>query len=227
MNTAYVDLIVGTFFPLRREVCWTVPLGGGSTPDTLLFYNIDTGQWRKEDKVMRYVDAWLTYSTFTWNDLIAELGGTGAVWADAGTTTWAYYTSAIKKLVYANTDGHLYQHASEGLAGANLDGYRIEPMMHFGDPKRYDFLSEIWFDIGYSGNFSIDVSWRGGDTAGEVEGESWTSLVSVSCDDNARPVLNVNQNQRYHQIKWGTDLKNEKFEINGITFIYDPSSGTV
>ncbi len=226
MNTAYLDLIVGTYYPLRREVVWTAPFDGGSTPSHLLFYNIDSKQWRVEDKAMRYVDNWQIYSDFTWADFIAAIGGTG-VWSDAGSNTWAYYTAQRRKLVYAPTDGHLYDHTTEALATAALNGYRIEPMLSFGDPKRYDLLAEIWFDIGFSGSFSIDVSWRGGDTAGEVEGESWTSLGSISCDDNARPVLPVNQNQRLHQIKWGTNLADEKFEVNGITFIYKPSSGTV
>ena len=229
MNTTYTNLIVGGYSPLRREVVWTAPFGGGSTPDTLLFYNIDTKKWRIEDKVMRYVDAWQMFSDFTWNDLIAELGGTGAVWADAGSSTWAFYTAERKRLVYSNTDGQLYYHTSEGINTGNLDGYRIEPIMGFGDPKRYDNLAEIWFDIGYSGDFEIDVSWRGGDTAGEVEAASWTSIGSISCNSIDRPVLNVSptQNQRLHQIKWGTNLKNEKFEVNGITFRYTPSSGTV
>jgi hypothetical protein len=227
MHTGFVNLIVGTYYPFHREVVWTVPLGGGSTPDALLFYNIDTGQWRKEDKVMRYVYSWQMYSDFTWNDLITELGGSGAIWTDAGASTWAYYTSERNRLVYANTDGQLYYHTSEGIAGANLDGYRIEPILSFGDPKRYDKLQEVWFDIGYSGNFSIDVSWRGGNTVGEVNDASWISLGSISCNDNARPFLPVNRNQRLHQIKWGTDLKNEKFEVNGITFRYTQSSGTV
>jgi len=226
MNTAYLDLIVGTFFPLHREVVWTVPWSGDITPSHLLFYNIDTKQWRIEDKVMRYVDNWQIYADFTWNDLATAVGGTG-IWSDAGSVTYAYHTAQRGRLVYANTNGYVYDHSTEALATAALDSYRIEPILSFGDPKRHDLLSEIWFDISVSGGFSIDVSWRGGNTTGEVNDESWTSLGSISCDDNSRPFLPVNQNQRLHQIKWGTDAKDEKFEVNGITFYHKPSMGTV
>jgi hypothetical protein len=99
--------------------------------------------------------------------------------------------------------------------------------MSFGDPKRKTTLGEIWFDIGLSGNYSIDASWRGGDTAGEVVAASWTALGSVSCNSIDRAALPVNQNERLHQIKWGTDKKDEKFEVNGITFRHTPSSGTI
>ena len=230
INVEYLNLIVGTFHSLRREVCWTVPSGGGSTPNALFFYNIDTGQWRKENKTMRFVHEWDAYTTFTWNDLIAALGGTGAVWSTAGSKPWAYYTAMRRRLVYANTNGHLYQHDSDGIAGANLDGYRIEPIMDFGDKKRHKFLTEIWFDIGYSGAFSIDVSYRGGHTAGEVIAAGWTSIGSVSCNSSSRPVLNcpsdVNTDNRLHQIKWGTNLIDEPFQVNGITFVFTPGMGT-
>lgn len=231
MNADYLNLITGVAYPLRREICWSVPLNGNSTPDTLLFYNIDTGQWRKHDKAMRFVDVWKAYTSFTWNDLIAALGGAGAVWSTAGSNTWAYYTAMRERLVYANTNGYVYQHTSEALAGAaNFDGHRIEPIMDFGDKKHYKFLAEIWFDIAYSGDFSIDVYYRGGDTLGEVITTSWSSIGSVSCNNNERPVLHcpsdVNTSNRLHQIKWGTDLANEPFQVNGITFVYNPSGGT-
>jgi hypothetical protein len=227
INTAYLDLMVADFHALRREAVWTIPLGGLGTPDRLLFYNIDTGQWRIEDKPMRYVASWKTYTNMTWNDLIAALGGTGALWSAATDDVWAEHTSERERLVYANTDGHLYYHSSEALNGSDIDAYRVEPIMSFGDPKRKTTLGEIWFDIGLSGNYSIDASWRGGDTAGEVVAASWTALGSVSCNSIDRAALPVNQNERLHQIKWGTDKKDEKFEVNGITFLHTPSSGTV
>lgn len=224
INTAYLGHIIGTYIPFKREVCWTVPIDGESTPNALLFYDIDTKQWRREDKSMRYLDTWRVYDSYTWNDLIAELGGTGATWADAGTASWAFYTAERERFVYANTDGKLYTHSSEGLAGSNLDGYRIEPILDFGDPYVFDLLKEIWFDIGFTGNFSIDVNHRSGDTVGEVISQAWTSLGSVSCNDIDRPVLHVDKTARLHQIKWGTDLKTEKFEVSLIDFKFTRDS---
>ena len=224
INTDYYDLIVGVFVPLTREVVWTVPGGGNSTPDQLWFYNIDTKQWRFEDKIMRYVASWRMYENYTWNDLITDLGGTGAVWTTAGVTTWAYYMAMRDRLVYANTDGKLYYHISEALDGSDLDGYRIEPILDFGDSKRKDLLKEIWFDLGLSGNYSIDIYHRGGNTVGEVLAASWTALQSLSHNSPERPVIYPAKSARLHQIKWGTNLKDEKFEVSSITFKYEPQS---
>jgi len=221
INSDYYNLIVGAFVPLTREAVWTVPIGGGSIFNQLWFYNIDTGQWRFEDKTMRYVDNWRMYTGFTWNDLVTELGGADAVWTDAGTQTWAYYTSMRDRLAYANTDGHLYYHTAEALAGSNLDSYRIEPILDFGDGKVKKLLKEIWFDLGLSGDYSIDVSHRGGDTVGEVLAASWASLPSLSHSSPDRPVIHTNNSARYHQIKFGTDLKDEKYEVSKIIFKYD------
>ena len=222
INSEYYKVIVGTYIPLTRNIVWTVPFDGSTTPTHLLFYNIDTGQWRRDDKVMRYIDNWLMYESFTWNDFITELGGSGAVWSDAGANTWAYYTSARQRLAYANTNGHLYYHTGEGLTGSNLDGYRIEPIMGFGNRNRMDLLEEIWFDLAVAGSYSIDISHRGGNTAGEVNAASWTSLDSVSHNSPAYPVTRLGKNHKLHQIKWGTDLKSEKFAVNGITFKFVP-----
>ena len=224
INTDYYDLIVGCFIPLIREVVWTVPAGGNSTPDQLWFYNIDTGQWRFEDKAMRYVSNWRMYENYTWNDLITELGGAGITWVAAGSNTWAYYVSMRDRLVYANTNGILNYHTSEGLAGSDLDGYRVEPVLDFGDAKAKKLLKEIWFELSYSGAFSIDVSYRGGNTVGEIDTTAWTALDSLSHNSPDKPVIYCSQSNRYHQIKWGTNLKNEKWEVNGITFKFDIQS---
>ncbi len=225
INPDYYNLIIGTYIPLSREVVWSVPFSGDSFCDTLLFYNVDTKQWRTEDKSMRYIDSWRMYASYTWNDLIAELGGTGAIWSDAGSNTWAYYASQRQRLVYSNTDGHLHYRASEGLNGEAIDGYRVEPIMDFGDPISKKLLSEIWFGIGYSGNFSIDVYHRAGNTVGELVLEDWDSIGSISCNSPDPPVIYTSKNNRYHQIKWGTNLADEKFEVNWIDFKYELQGG--
>jgi hypothetical protein len=223
ISVEYYNLIVGIYVPLTREVVWTVPMGG-TTPDRLFFYNINTKQWRIEDKAMRYINNWRMYSNYTWNNLITDLGGTGAIWANAGLNIWAHYTAIRDRLVYANTDGHLYYQTSEGLDNSDLDGYRIEPIIDFGEPKRKDLLKEIWFDLAYSGDYSIDVYHRGGNTTGEVKNASWTALPSLSHNSPAKPVIYTAQSARLHQIKWGTAVRNARFEVNGITFKYEPQS---
>jgi hypothetical protein len=224
ISTLYYDLIQGAFWPLTRELVWTVPAGSSYTPTQLWFYNLDTGQWRFEDKPMRYISDWIIGPNFTWNDLITTLGGTGALWSAAGDNTWAFYLAERQQLAYSNTDGHVYYQTSEGLEGSDLDGYRIEPILHFGDRVREDTINEIWFDIGNtSSTFTIDVYHRSGNTAGELLASSWGSAIgTVSVDSPSIPVLDPYPNKlaRLHQIKWGTPLKEEKFQVSGITFKY-------
>lgn len=222
LNVAYYGSMVGTFLPLQNEICWTVYMG--TTPDTLLFYNIATKQWRREDKEMRYIDTWQMYDSYSWNDFIAEIGGSG-IWSDAGSKRFAYYTSLKQRFVMSNTNGRLYQYSSEGIDdAADFNGYRVEPMLHFGDASRFDLLKEIWFGITYTGDFSIDVRHRSGNTVGETEIASWTSIGSISCNSPHQPVVKCAVNARYHQIEWGTNLKSEKFEVNNIVFKYEPGS---
>ena len=97
--------------------------------------------------------------------------------------------------------------------------------MDFGNPKRYDLLKEIWFDIGNTGSYSIDINHRMGQTVGEVEAASWTSLGSVSCNSPSVPALrNFGKAARLHQIKWGTETDDEKFQVSRITFKFDAQS---
>jgi hypothetical protein len=151
--------------------------------------------------------------------------GTGATWADAGGRAWSYYASMQGSLVAANTDGHVYSYAGESLPGTTeFNGYRIEPVLDFGDAKRKDLLQEVWFQVGHLGNYSIDVYHRSGDTLAEITGAGWTSVGSLSCDSPAKPVVYVAQSARLHQIKWGTDGNTEYFKVNKITFKYVPQS---
>jgi len=222
MNNEYLHRIVGTYVPLTRELVWAVPFDGGASNSHLIFYQLDTGNWRKEDKAMRYVNSQRMYDNYTWNDFIAELGGGSAVWP-ASPARWGDYTHHKYRIAYANTDGHLYYSFNESdLSGSNLDGYRIEPILDFGDSQRREIIQEIWFSIGVIGSYSIDIYYRNGDTVGELIGESWTSIGSISCDSPAEPVIYPDLNaKRLHQIKWGTNLNDEKFEVNGITFKYE------
>jgi hypothetical protein len=221
INVDSMNTIMGKYIPLTREICWTGAFDGGTTPTHLYFYHIDKKTWRKEDKVMRCIDVWRLYSLYTWNDFVTEIGGTG-IWTDAGTSTWSDYTQTKTRLVMANNDGWLYYHFGEDLNGSNIDGYRIEPIMDFGDATRPDLLEEIWFQFGLTGNFSIDVYHRSGDTVGEVIADSWTALPSISMNSPADPKVDCGETARLHQIKWGTDLKDEKYEVNRIEFNFEP-----
>ena len=71
----HANLIVGKRIPNTRCAVWTVPMVSSSTPNRLLFYDTDTKQWWWADRSFRYIDYWQSYSSFTWQDLIRDLGG--------------------------------------------------------------------------------------------------------------------------------------------------------
>jgi len=230
MNVSYLPLIVGTHDAINRKIYWTVPMGGQAYCDHVISYKYDTRQWEIMNRTTRYLDTWRVISSLTWTDLVVILGGTGATWQAAGSGRWADYISENNLVVYGGTDGHLYTHSSEELSGSNLDGYRVEPVLYFGNRRRWDNIKEIWFDIGLSGDFSIDVYHRTGNTVGELVEKGWTLTGTVSCNNPLRAeVLDSNGskpniNARLIQIKWGTDLLNESFQVNGITFKYESGS---
>lgn len=223
MNSLYYNRIVGTYIPLLRKCVWLVNLSGESSPDHLLFYDILSGDWTIEDKAMRYISTWELSPSYTWNDLVADLGGSSSLWsAIQALRTWSYYVASRQRLVYGGTDGYLYYQASEALDTGALDGYRIEPVMDFGDPRLMKLFKEIWFDIGISGSFSIYVYHRMGQTLGELLTQSWTSLGTISCNSPNPPALrNFGKTARLHQIKWGTNGANERFQVSRIIMVYE------
>lgn len=211
---AYSNLITSIWIPFTNEIAWSIPVDDGTLSSKIVFFNTKTGQWRHENKVARCLDIWRYFSTMTWNDLIVL---TDDVWPSA--RTWAYYTSQSSKLVFGQSNGHIYTSTSEGDDGSDWEGYRIEPIIPFpGKGKNMTRLLEIWFGIAEHQMGSLDIYWRGGDTTGEVEGAAWTSLGSLSMASPDDPVIYPDQTARLHQIKWGTDKKSEPFSVNEIKF---------
>jgi len=224
INEASANRIVGKYIPQTRELCWTVPVDN-ITCNKLLFYSLETQQWRKEDKAMSFIDVWTTSGGYTWSDFVSAIGGT-SIWSDSSTASWNEFVATEGGLVMSPKDGKIYYHSSEGLDGAALDGYRIEPAMSFGDPARIDHLQEIWFNVGYSNSGkSIDVEWRGGDTVGEISEANWESLSTIPLTNpstiTTMPVIRDQfKTARLHQIKWGSNAADEKWEVSDITFKY-------
>ena len=97
-------------------------------------------------------------------------------------------------------------------------------MLDFGEPYRRDLLLELWFSLGFHGNYSIDIYHRSGDTEAETAAAAWTSKGTISCNDPANAVLYLAESARVHQIKWQTDAADERFSVNDIVFKYMPQS---
>jgi hypothetical protein len=218
INPIYYNLIVGCFVPASKEVCWQVPINGASTPNAFLIYDLMTGTWRKKDMPSRYVDFWTLDTSLVWNDL-AALGYT--TWSEFGLSRWSNFLSSVPVLVHGNTDGHIYTHTTESDNGAAWNGYRVEPIVSLGESQRA-LLLEIWFGLAAVGDYSLDVYYRGADTVGGCEGANWIQLSSVSCDHPSNAVCYTAQNNRFHQIKWGTSGINEAFSVNAIEFKFVP-----
>jgi hypothetical protein len=220
INPLYYHLIVGTLIPQKHEACWSVPLNSSSTNNALLFYDLRTGNWRKKEINSSYIDFWTLDTSLTWSDL-ESLGY--ITWNDLGIKTWSDLVSSIPYTVHGNTGGHVYIDSSEGNIGANWEGYRTEPIMPLPlQGNKRSLLLEIWFSIASIGNYSLYVLYRGGDTIGECETSGWKALSEVSCNSPSNAVCYLSENNRFHQIRWGTDSSNEPFSVNAIEFKFVP-----
>jgi len=224
INPTYSNLIVGVFDPTNKRLIWTVPANGSTTPNQTWTYDLYTNSWMIKEYACRYIDIWSMTPTYTWNSLVAELGGTTSLWSAAGIAAWAQYASRNSRLVTGGTDGYLYMRAGEAMPTGENNGYRIEPILDFGDPQRKEHLQEIWFDIGQTSACDLDIYYRGGDTVAETMNAGWEALPALSMNDPNKAVVYLGRTNRYHQIKYGTDRDNELFQINKIEFVYVPQS---
>ena len=93
-------------------------------------------------------------------------------------------------------------------------------MIDFGNPYDRELLSEIWFGLAAKGSYNLYCYYRGGDTEAECAAADWTLLDSLSCNSPDNAVIYLSQNNKLHQIKWGTDSANEPFVVNSITYKY-------
>jgi len=224
INEDYTHLIQGVYIPVDRRIVWTVPANASSISNRLFFYDVDTKNWEIEDKTAQYVDRWRIRSTYTWNTLTTDYGA-GATWNEPGGVAWSYFAAIKDVLMFGKDDGIAYYRTAESDSGSDFDGYRVEPILSFGNPRRLDSIHEIWFSIAEMGNFSIDVYHRSGETVGEIENADWSSVGSISANTPSEPKIDINTNMsRLHQIKWGCNLKNEKFNVNRITIKYNEGS---
>lgn len=210
----YSNLITGTWIPFTNEIAWSIPGDDEIKPSRIIFYNRKTGQWRHENKVARCLSTWRYYAGMTWNDLIVM---TDDAWT---ASKWVDYTAESSKLVMDGNNGQLYASTSEGDDAGDWPAYRIEPILPLPDKTKMKRLLEVWFGIAQTQAANVDIYWRGGDTPGEVEGVAWTSIGSISMNDPDNAVIYPDRTARLHQIKWGTDLKNEPFGINEIRIGY-------
>jgi hypothetical protein len=224
----WAQRIVGTFIPSSRECVWTIPGAVISRPAWLYYYDITNTRWRRSPRVMLWLDNWVVEDLSpTWTDEDTAYDTfTGIV--TAGYNRWIDLFQRHKKLVYSGKDGHIYYEDTEAENTAAFSGYRIEPILDFGDPDRKDFLTQITFGLGNGGKWYIDVFWRGGETAHEVESATWHQVGSLYCDSPEKAVVypwrvtGEPLTNRLHQIKWGTDGADEKFEVNHIEFYFEP-----
>jgi hypothetical protein len=196
-------VIHGVYLP-PDQIVWAIPSGAASTLDTFLAFDIQKRTWTR------------------WNPTVSPkaLGCFRTIKLGA---TDNYQRSFNLVMGGTDTPVYAYNNALDADAGSNMDGYRVEPIMDFGDQYQNKFLSEIRFGIVQGGDYSLDVSWRGGDTVKEVKAASWTALPSLSLNSPGTPAIFPGQTARLHQIKWGTNLKDERFEVNHIDLMWTPA----
>ncbi|NIT59331.1 MAG: hypothetical protein GWN00_24845 [Aliifodinibius sp.] len=227
MSSNYHDRIVGTVLPYTHEVCWAVPLNSSTTNNYLLFYNTRTQQWRIQSFAARYIDSWTPFSSYTWTNLDTDYSTWTAAAAAIG--TWGVVTRPLPYLVMSGNafKGTIYTNSGEkDYLGYNLDSYRNEPVLDFGEPDKQKRVIELWFDsLETSGSIpSLNLAWRTGDTLNELLNTQWEVLTHYQNGinlDNSEAVHYMDKTGRFHQLKWYATLENySPYSINEIRIRY-------
>jgi len=213
------DKIVGKYIPFMRKIAWLVPSSSASAPDKIFFYDPLFGNWTVESIAARYIDVW-QLSTYTSVQTLATLLGANITDLDPYNKSFGYYNTGADKLVLSNTNGHTYYHGSDAHNATDYTGFRVEPILDFGDQKTFKKLKEIWFQFTTSANFNIQLLWRGGNTVGEVIGASWEPIGVLSHNSPRNPMVWLDKVARLHQLKWQSTSQNEAFGVSQIVFKY-------
>jgi hypothetical protein len=140
---------------------------------------------------------------------------------------WTDLISETPAIALSATDGELYTLATEQNDTADYDGYRVEPALALGGGNNRSVLTELWFSVVSGGDYNLYVYHRSGDTEAELTAANWVACDEVSLNEPANAVCRLNnatKSARLHQIKWGTDAKDEYFSVNQIEFVYQPES---
>ena len=214
--------IFGAAYPYRQSVVWAVPLEAASTPNALLFYDYVENRWSRRDFEARCLAPIVRSTNVTWTNLTTELGYT--TWESLGGLRWADLINETPAIALSSTDGELYTLATEQDDTGDYDGYRVEPGIAFAGSNRRSTLLEVWFSVVDGGDFNLYVYHRSGDTEAELRAAPWTAAEEVSLNEPKDAVCRLNnivKSARYHQIKYGTDQKDEMFSINQIEYRFE------
>jgi hypothetical protein len=227
MRWEYAKRCVGAFDPVHKEVVWLVTTDEAteSTPNAIFRYDLKSRQWRNSPWPMHYIDRWVVLTSGkTWQELYTT--DQHQTWQDvinAGHYRWIDIYQEHQRLVMGTNNGYVYYEGGNSQNGSDYNSYRIEPVMDFDDPNRKKLLLEIWMGFGKIGTYYVDLYWRGGDTAAECESHDWESIGTIRpCAATSAAVAYLGKNERFHQIKWGTDKAQEQFEVNRIDFYFAP-----
>jgi hypothetical protein len=180
--------------PNTDEIAWSVSFNGTANT-AILYYNYIKNNWRKDTIPARCI-----YPGYT-------------------------YTLGTRKRMYVVNDTDIkYNYYSTSNNGAIYAAYRVEPILNFGGENR-TLINEIWVRPAITTvGEEIDIWYRGGQTVREVTAASWTAYDTIRTDTApsvpARTPLGLNTNNRYHQIKWGSDSTGALFSIEKIEFKY-------
>jgi hypothetical protein len=168
IDSRYYNAIEGLSLPRNRQVVWSVPQGATMYGTTLLVYDVDKNMWSRTENANYKIDAW-TREAGEYKQMVMSYAQTNIV--------------AVKNEVSSGSPA--------------LDAYRIEPAMHFGDPKKKKFLRSIWFGIVQGGDYYLDVYHRGGDTVKEIAAASWQWIGSLSLNNPDPPAVYMPSNTFY------------------------------
>lgn len=212
ISQTYYKMIVGAPVYFTDEVAWGVPLDYATGNNAVIYYNTQTKQWRKEVRAADVLGYKNYLTTFTWTDFITYNGTT---WP-TDSRTWNSAIAGTGKIYYGKSDGYVYEVYGNQWSTGDYSAYRVEPIISAPDYTRYKRIQECHVLGTRTGSFSVEVYWRGGDTEQEVVDSTWELLGTTTQATTSSQVIYFDKENKYHQFKYGTDLKDETFAISRI-----------
>lgn len=216
ISSNYLQRIVGRYSRFTNNTAWIVPLDGAVTPSAMLIYSNTTGEWSRRNiaQTAFVYDHWDSWSGLTWTQLRA-LDTVNHRWPTSG--KWSdYLTHYEGDMLFGNTTGYAYRDfGNDEDEASTFAAWRIEPVISQPAKSRTKRFQELHFEATTQGSFSLDVYWRGAVSEQAVASASWESIGSVSlAGGQTESILYFDKAAKFHQFKFGTDLKDEPFKIS-------------
>lgn len=194
---------------INQEMWICYPSSGATFPDRAMVWNWSNNSWGDRD---------LPNTTHIGFGIVNDSNEVTTWDADTGlwnddTTTWNaknFNPSDRRMLMAAGSNLYLVDDTTQ-FAGVNFTGYVERTGLHFGEPERVKYVSEIWLRITGQGSVNVSI----GSANSPDEAISWEAAQTYTIGTDSK--VNVRTSGRYIAYKIES-TSNDTVNIQGVGF---------